>query len=250
MFPAPLPVKLRSLCALAAMAATLGCAHAQEATLRAECAGLSVAITARDGEMPSVAISSSGAGAGSGTLPDDTGASTGPSSGFDPLDGLRLRPEAPTTEQPAAPDDANGTLAPAVSPQLPGSPVFNVKATAQGEIGSKTALGNRIAKWSEGAALPSRRGLRRSLSVTYLANGRNASCDVLDVGPWNTQDPYWERPDGRPQAETGRDSRGRRTNRAGIDLFNATWYKLLALRAYDKRLIENTSGQVEWQFTR
>lgn len=40
---------------------------------------------------------------------------------------------------------------------------------------------------------------------------------VGDVGPWNTEDPYWQ--DGsRPDAEDGVDTRGRRTNRAGIDL--------------------------------
>ncbi len=40
---------------------------------------------------------------------------------------------------------------------------------------------------------------------------------VADVGPWCTSDPYWE-DDSRPYAETGLDSRGRRTNRGGIDL--------------------------------
>ena len=38
------------------------------------------------------------------------------------------------------------------------------------------------------------------------------------------------------------------TNRAGIDLYNATWYKLLNLSSYDKRLIESTTGEVEWSF--
>ena len=40
---------------------------------------------------------------------------------------------------------------------------------------------------------------------------------ILDVGPWNTNDPYWETGD-RPQAESGTDMSGRKTNGAGIDL--------------------------------
>ena len=40
---------------------------------------------------------------------------------------------------------------------------------------------------------------------------------VGDVGPWNQYDPYWQ-DYSRPDAEDGIDSRGRRTNLAGIDL--------------------------------
>jgi len=40
---------------------------------------------------------------------------------------------------------------------------------------------------------------------------------VADVGPWCTEDPYWE-DYSRPDAESGIDARGRRTNRGGIDL--------------------------------
>jgi len=39
---------------------------------------------------------------------------------------------------------------------------------------------------------------------------------VGDVGPWCIDDPYWE-DYSRPNAEDGVDTRGRRTNRAGID---------------------------------
>jgi uncharacterized protein (TIGR02594 family) len=44
-----------------------------------------------------------------------------------------------------------------------------------------------------------------------------AICQIVDVGPWNTDDPYWQA-GSRPQAESGTDSRGRHTNGAGIDL--------------------------------
>ncbi len=40
---------------------------------------------------------------------------------------------------------------------------------------------------------------------------------VGDVGPWNNSDPYWAT-GSRPDAEDGVDSRGRRTNRAGVDV--------------------------------
>jgi hypothetical protein len=40
---------------------------------------------------------------------------------------------------------------------------------------------------------------------------------VGDVGPWGNSDPYWQ-DYSRPAAEDGIDSRGRRTNRAGIDI--------------------------------
>jgi hypothetical protein len=40
---------------------------------------------------------------------------------------------------------------------------------------------------------------------------------IEDVGPWNTDDPYWLA-GARPQAESGTDMSGRETNGAGIDL--------------------------------
>ena len=40
---------------------------------------------------------------------------------------------------------------------------------------------------------------------------------IGDVGPWGNSDPYWAT-GSRPQAEDGVDSRGRMTNRAGIDI--------------------------------
>jgi uncharacterized protein (TIGR02594 family) len=61
--------------------------------------------------------------------------------------------------------------------------------------------------------------------------------DVVDVGPWNTNDPYWQA-SGHPQAETGTDTRGRKTNSAGIDLTPAT----AALVGVDGK------GQVSWAF--
>jgi D-alanyl-D-alanine carboxypeptidase-like protein len=67
-----------------------------------------------------------------------------------------------------------------------------------------------------GVALPFKfRGSRPK--VTVSANGKSVVCPIVDVGPWNTNDPYWINA-ARPQAESGTDLSGRRTNGAGIDL--------------------------------
>ncbi|MBI3892660.1 MAG: hypothetical protein HY303_14150 [Candidatus Wallbacteria bacterium] len=166
---------------------------------------------------------------------------------FNPLGNLQPRGDPQGNPTLDGKDDTGGNPGTGVAQPATGRR-FQVKATAEGLIGGTTALGETIGKWSEGAALPSRSVLRRNVAVTYLANGRSSSCQVLDVGPWNTHDEYWNTPEGRPQAESGVDRRGRRTNRAGMDLYNATWYVLLGLNSYDKHLLENVSGQVEWGF--
>ncbi len=54
-------------------------------------------------------------------------------------------------------------------------------------------------------------------SVCVWNSGKSVICKVIDVGPWNTNDPYWQTGT-RPQAESGVDKTGRKTNLAGIDL--------------------------------
>lgn len=67
-----------------------------------------------------------------------------------------------------------------------------------------------------GVALPARfRGPRPKVRV--YKGSSSVECEIVDVGPWNTNDSYWET-GARPQAESGVDRRGRPTNRAGIDL--------------------------------
>jgi N-acetylmuramoyl-L-alanine amidase len=68
-------------------------------------------------------------------------------------------------------------------------------------------------------ALPARfeQTPRPNVIVVNNATGASATASVEDVGPWNTQDPYWETGT-RPQAESGTDMTGRQTNGAGIDL--------------------------------
>ena len=84
-----------------------------------------------------------------------------------------------------------------------------------------------------------------------LRNGTTATAPVGDVGPWNgggtTADPmayddcYWEG-NARPQAESGTDKRGRKTNGAGIDVSQSLWVQLG---------LDPTAGQtsVRWRFT-
>ncbi len=73
--------------------------------------------------------------------------------------------------------------------------------------------------------------------VVNAASKASVDCAIVDVGPWNTDDPYWEN-DERPQAETGVDRRGRATNGAGIDLTPAA-AKAIGLAG---------KGKVDWEF--
>jgi hypothetical protein len=87
-------------------------------------------------------------------------------------------------------------------------------------------------------ALPDRfEGERPLVRVYNRATGASAIAEIWDVGPWNTNDPYWETAE-RPQAESGIDMSGRETNGAGIDLSPA-----LA----DALGIDGM-GEVDWDF--
>jgi hypothetical protein len=87
-------------------------------------------------------------------------------------------------------------------------------------------------------ALPDRfEGERPQVRVYNYATGISATAEIWDVGPWNTDDPYWAT-DTRPQAESGTDMTGRTTNGAGIDLSPA-----LA-----EALGVDGMGKVDWQF--
>ncbi|MFN8546131.1 MAG: RHS repeat-associated core domain-containing protein [Candidatus Binatia bacterium] len=82
------------------------------------------------------------------------------------------------------------------------------------------------------AALPSES--LKGEEVDVMANGATVRAAVGDVGPWNgghtstgngLNDPYWQN-NSPPQAECGKDLRGRPTNGAGIDLSQALASKL------------------------
>lgn len=95
-----------------------------------------------------------------------------------------------------------------------------ITATVFGGPGDEqpTAYSDVRAGWANrpGVALPYRFPGVRPM-VTVSRNGKTVDCPVIDVGPWNTKDPYWLTGT-RPQAESGTDLTGRRTNLAGIDL--------------------------------
>lgn len=108
--------------------------------------------------------------------------------------------------------------------QVPVEKFWNhhIIATVFGGVGDpqKSAYEDRMIKPDEiGVALPARFHADERPPV-YLANlvtGKTVVAQIVDVGPWNTDDPYWMHGQ-RPQAESGKDSRGRKTNGAGIDL--------------------------------
>lgn len=89
-----------------------------------------------------------------------------------------------------------------------------------------------------GVALPYRWSHGPRPRVRVWLRGRFVDCDIMDVGPWNTQDPYWLVDGKRPQAESGTDTRGRKTNKAGIDLTPAA-AKAIGLSGKD---------MVTWEF--
>jgi hypothetical protein len=87
-------------------------------------------------------------------------------------------------------------------------------------------------------ALPDRFTEERPLVRIYNREADlQAEAEIWDVGPWNTDDPYWDKGT-RPQAESGTDMTGRTTNGAGIDLSPAL-AKLLKI---------DGMGKVDWEY--
>jgi hypothetical protein len=127
--------------------------------------------------------------------------------------------------------------APATSaPAAPNGKQTGIVATMFG--GEQSAYGGAINDAALGVALPFRfAGPRPQVRVTNPKVGLSIEADIVDVGPWNTNDPYWQN-GARPQAETGTDMRGRHTNKAGIDL---TFAAAKALQIDGK-------GLVDWEF--
>jgi hypothetical protein len=118
----------------------------------------------------------------------------------------------------------------------------NIVATQFGGIGDPNTSaydGHVITDTEMGVALPAFIKLKPlpKVRVSNSTTGAAAICSIVDVGPWNTNDPYWET-GARPQAESGTDMTGRRTNLAGIDLTPA------AAAAVGI----NGKGKVDWQF--
>lgn len=116
--------------------------------------------------------------------------------------------------------------------------MVTVKATREGLLGAETASGYLIDGHVWFVALPAVGALGRCVHVRNVVNGNECDAIVLDVGPWNTHDDGYVFGGARPQAETGLDSRGRKTNGAGIDLGERVWNEL--------GMTDN--GKIEWVF--
>jgi hypothetical protein len=99
----------------------------------------------------------------------------------------------------------------------------HVLATREGMIGGTTSSRTVIRADSMFVALPHPRALGRTVEVRY--HDRAVVVPVLDVGPWNVDDAYWEH-DGRPASERGRGAYRTPVNTAGIDLSDAVFAAL------------------------
>jgi hypothetical protein len=115
-----------------------------------------------------------------------------------------------------------------------------VKATREGLVGGKTSSGWIIDTVRPFVALPSVKAvkLKKKVRVRNVRNGKEIVAEVLDVGPFNTNDDAYVFGEARPLAENGVSISGKGTNKAGIDLGEAVWH---ALDMKD-------NGPVEWEF--
>ncbi|MEO8841240.1 MAG: hypothetical protein ABI591_03635 [Kofleriaceae bacterium] len=110
-----------------------------------------------------------------------------------------------------------------------------VFATREGQIGDITATRMRIRADSRFVALPHPRALGRVVEIRH--GDRVVVAEVLDVGPWNIDDDYWEH-HARPASERGRGAYRTPVNTAGIDLSDPVFAEL-GMRDNDV---------VEWRF--
>ena len=74
------------------------------------------------------------------------------------------------------------------------------------------------------------------IQVTNPKNNKSLVLAVVDTGPWNTKDSAYVLGTARPQAETGVDTHGRKTNRAGLDIS-------------PKARAELVDDKLNWKFT-
>src|SRR5262249_8051209 len=81
----------------------------------------------------------------------------------------------------------------AIHPGPQPGPSQRVLATREGDIGKLTASRMRIRAESRFVALPHPHALGRMVEVRY--RDRSIVVPVLDVGPWNIDDAYWENDD-------------------------------------------------------
>ena len=66
----------------------------------------------------------------------------------------------------------------------------HVWATREGLVGRITAAGHLILPNDHFVALPSRKALNQTVVVSY--HGKSVTAPVLDIGPWNRDEAWWE----------------------------------------------------------
>jgi hypothetical protein len=70
------------------------------------------------------------------------------------------------------------------------APTVRLWATREGLVGRTTAAGHLISADDHFVALPSRKALNKSVIVSY--HGKSVTAPVLDIGPWNRDEAWWE----------------------------------------------------------
>ncbi len=142
---------------------------------------------------------------------------------------------------------------PAAYPPRSVAPTYSIFATREGLVGYQTANGHIIQPRDRFVALPSWKALASyqgyEFQVRLTYNGRSVVVPVWDVGPWNTNDNYWDTgrtysdlPVGIPMAQAayldgyngGLDEFGRRIQSPnGIDIADGTFWDDLGMSRND-----------------
>lgn len=132
----------------------------------------------------------------------------------------------------------------------------NVRITGTSFAGPKDSESSRTSAYppnglieyaKHGIALPLHfTGTRPRVRV--FCNGKSVDCDIVDVGPWNTNNPYWTagaRPAAEAEHANGAKAQNGRvpTNPAGIDLTPGAWAALGFTGDLDK-----ITAIVSWDF--
>src|SRR4051812_39946185 len=69
-------------------------------------------------------------------------------------------------------------------------PFFRLWAPREGLVGKPPAGGHLITPNDHFVALPSRKALNKNVIVSY--KGKTVTAPVLDIGPWNRDEAWWE----------------------------------------------------------
>ena len=76
------------------------------------------------------------------------------------------------------------------------APTYRLRVTRQGMVGGRTANGHRITPRDMFVSLPSWKSLSskngNEYQVRLSAKGKSVVVPVMDVGPWNKNDNYWD----------------------------------------------------------